>query len=166
MASWRRPHTVPADVILRFVYAGLMLLTAVYAALFSGYAFAGAWLGFIGLLLLAYATRMLFVGVFVNDEGVLIRRFWRSTLIPWPLVGGVRVEPCSVSTFLWRANPALWVSTGPVDLESPLVRGGSWLAPSFGAGFGRMARVHLATQAFDALFRDLQGELEKRHVTT
>jgi len=165
VAPWRRPHPVPGDVILRFVYAGLVLLTAAMAALRPGFAYAVAWMGFIGVLLLAYATRMLFVGVFVNDEGMLIRAFWRSTVIPWRQVSGIRAEPSSIRTFLWQTNPALWVSTGPVALESPLVRGGSWLAPSFG-GFGRMGRVHLAAETFDALLRDLESELAKRRVTT
>jgi hypothetical protein len=134
------------------------------AALSPGNAIGVAWLGFAGLLTLAYATRMLFVGVFVNDDGMLVRYFWRSIMLPWSQISGVRVEPSSIRTVLWRANPALWVTTGAVVQESPMVRGGSWLLPSFGGGFSRLGRVYLSTGAFDTLLRDLQGELAKHRV--
>lgn len=157
MGMWRRPYTVPREIVLRercaaaIVVAALALVIAFAAAGRINDVRAGVAMA-VAVTAAAYAARMRVVGVYVNDRGVLVRAFDGSVELPWGSVAWIDVHP-SDGRVTTPGPPALaiWISTVDGEqIETPLVRRRKGLVTN------SVVAVHLPTADFDRALWELR----------
>jgi hypothetical protein len=153
---WRRPYTVPREIVLRergavaIIVAGLALVITFAASGRINDVRAGVAMA-VALTAAAYAARMRVVGVFVNERGVLVRAFDGSVELPWRSVAWVDVHPSDAQATAPGPVLAIWISTVDGErIETPLLRRRQGLAAK------SVVAVHLPTADFDRALWELR----------
>lgn len=126
-----------------FTGAGIFMLVAGIAGGSAGLALYGAFFASFAAFMGVYAWRLIRVGVWVSDRGVVVRSDWRpARFISWSAIEGFREEPGkSVLPFvkpamqvaivlrdgglllapaLWRGSPHTWGGSGPSAIVAAL----------------------------------------------
>ncbi|WP_157545158.1 hypothetical protein [Hamadaea tsunoensis] len=152
MGTWRRPYAQSIAVIRREAGAAFAVVSAglvvawlgVHGRLADGFAGVAAAVAVIAAI---YAVRLHFVGVFLNDAGLLVRTFTETAMVPWAEVACIDVLPAED-----RPGLTAWVVTVHGEhVETPLIRVGARREPR------PVVSVHLSGTVFDQALRELRA---------
>jgi len=104
-----------------------------------------------------YAARMRAVGVYVNDQGILVRAFDGSVELPWRSVAWIDVFPSDGISAAPGPPLAIWISTVDGEkIETPLLRRRAGLVTN------SVLSVQLPSADFDHALRELRATQVRR----
>jgi hypothetical protein len=116
------------------------------------------------VVLVAWAIRKSFSGVYIGDKGILIREAFNTEEFAWTGIAAVEARTSSHAKELGGPWSSLWIITDTGDaLETHVIRGSYWMAPQPSLA-QRMppSGLYLVEYIFDAVLTTLKTELADR----